>query len=345
MSSHAQFNSSRKKSVDTRNNSVRKNTVKNKLLTNIERRITSVKQEEYLRKRDVTLEEKKALTIYTSLNVIAFVIQVIVLTLVQIFKHFDTHFIKLIDTPVSITRGIFLSEILLIVILEILFVILPLRCFRCFGARQHFQNILMLKVKWFFALQCIFQTAAIMSFTLSEEEWFNRYPVNFAAFLFLKVYIHYFGYRRVKYLDDGRDYVSMKEFLAIHVTFSVLNCWITYFVIFNFFQFVKIWSGLERFNEYLEYAGIVGMVVIMFETTVYLAYYKDVIFAMVALLNYIGMYIHSYDDEKQGQTVPEVLHTQIILITLTGVFILVTILHDFDKAFYQQYRKFFGKFQ
>lgn len=193
----------------------------------------------------------------------------------------------------------------------------------------------MLKVKWCFALQCIFQTAAIMSFTLSEQKWFNRYPVNFAAFFFLKVYIHYFGYRRVKYLDDGRDYVSFKEFLAIHVTFSVLNCWITYFVIYNFFQFVKIWNGIERFNEYLEYAGIVAMVVIMFETTVYLAYYKDIIFAMVTLLNYIGMYIHSYDEEKVGSSIPAVLHSQIILISLTGVFILVTVLHDFDKAFYQ----------
>jgi len=83
-----------------------------------------------------------------------------------------------------------------------------------------------------------------MSFILSEEKLFNKYPVNFAAFLVLKskylliifiVYVHYFGYRRVKYMDDGRDYVSFKEFLSIHVTFSVLNSWMSYFVIFNFF--------------------------------------------------------------------------------------------------------------
>ena len=92
---------------------------------------------------------------------------------------------------------------------------------------------------------------------------------------------------------------------------------------------------MDRFNEYLEYAGIVGMVVIMFETTVYLAYYKDIIFSMVALLNYIGMYIHSYEDEKVNKSIPAVLNAQIILISLTGVFILVTVLHDFDKAFYQ----------
>jgi hypothetical protein len=85
----------------------------------------------------------------------------------------------------------------------------------------------------------------------------------------------------------------------------------------------------------------------MFETSVYLAYYKDVIFAIVALLNYIGMYLHRYDDSNQGHpnALPETLHAQIILISLTGLFILVTVLHDFDKAFYQQYRRFFGKFR
>ena len=32
----------------------------------------------------------------------------------------------------------------------------------------------------------------------------------------------------------------------------------------------------------------------MFETTVYLAYYKDIIFAIITLLNYIGMYLNGY---------------------------------------------------
>ena len=39
------------------------------------------------------------------------------------------------------------------------------------------------------------------------------------------------------------------------------------------------------------------------------------------------------------------MQCQISLIVLTSVFIIVTILHDFDKAFYQQYKKFFNKFR
>lgn len=115
--------------------------------------------------------------------------------------------------------------------------------------------------------------------------------------------MHYFGYRRVKYLDDGRDYVSSKEFIAIHVTFSVLNSWMTYFVIFNFFQFVKIWQD-DTNNEFwltsynLEYVSVIALIIMMFETTVYLAYYKDIIFATITLINYTGMYAHNYDDAQ-----------------------------------------------
>ena len=115
----------------------------------------------------------------------------------------------------------------------------------------------------------------------------------------------------MKYLDDGRDYVSFKEFLSIHVTFSVLNSWMTYFVIFNFFSFVKIWGKINYIDQELEFFGIIAMVIMMFETVVYLAYYKDVIFAMVTLLNYIGMYIHNYEEKHETGPIdelPPVLH-------------------------------------
>jgi hypothetical protein len=39
--------------------------------------------------------------------------------------------------------------------------------------------------------------------------------------------------------------------------------------------------------------SIIAMVVIMFETTIYLAYYKDIVFALVSLINYAGMYVNN----------------------------------------------------
>jgi hypothetical protein len=111
---------------------------KTKLLTVIERKITNVPHAEFLRKRDVTLEEKKTIKIYTALNLCAFLFQIVAIALVQYFKNFDTNFWTPTDTPVSVSKTIFLIELSLISGLEILFVIMPLPCMRCFGARQHF---------------------------------------------------------------------------------------------------------------------------------------------------------------------------------------------------------------
>ena len=108
---------------------------KTKLFTALERKITNVPHEEFLKKKDVTLEEKKTLTIYTILNLTMFIFQIIVVALISFFKNFDTTLWKLVDTPVSVNKIIFLGEIALIIVLEVLFVILPLPCMRCFGAR------------------------------------------------------------------------------------------------------------------------------------------------------------------------------------------------------------------
>lgn len=177
--------SRRASAAKTRNSSVENNR-KTKLLKTIERKLVNVSAAEFLRKRDVTLEEKKTIKIYSGLNLSTFIFQVLAIAAVTTFKGFDISFWTPTDTPVSVSKYIFRCEVALIIALEILFVVLPLPCIRCFGARQHFQNILVLKVKWFFAVQCLFQACAILSYTLLEDPIFNKLPVKFFAFLLLK---------------------------------------------------------------------------------------------------------------------------------------------------------------
>ena len=152
------------------------------------------------------------------------------------------------------------------------------------------------------------------------------------------VYVHCFGYRKIKYLDDGRDYVSVKEFFSVHVTFSVLNSWVTYFAIFNLFVYLKIqFFNKHEINITEATMTTIAMVLMMFETTIHLAYYKDIIFAIITLLNYIGMYlsnIEKYDPTRRDPELIEVLKLQKAFMSLTAVFIAVTLLHDFDKVFY-----------
>jgi hypothetical protein len=38
----------------------------------------------------------------------------------------------------------------------------------------------------------------------------------------------------VKYKDDGRELVGIVEFITIHVTFPVLNAWISYQLAYQF---------------------------------------------------------------------------------------------------------------
>lgn len=57
---------------------------------------------------------------------------------------------------------------------------------------------------------------------------------TFLVFLTLKLYVHFFVYKKIKYKDDGRDFVKIIEFLAIHVTFSVLHATLSYYTAYSF---------------------------------------------------------------------------------------------------------------
>ena len=71
----------------------------------------------------MTLEEKRALICYTTLNLVSFVCQILFIVIAEIVLEFK--FIKLEDTPVTIIKPIFYIEIAIIVVLEIFFIILP----------------------------------------------------------------------------------------------------------------------------------------------------------------------------------------------------------------------------
>lgn len=79
----------------------------------------------------------------------------------------------------------------------------------------------------------------------------------------------------------------------------------------------------------------------MFEATVFLAYYKDIMFAMITLLNYIGIYMNL----RERHDLDYFKKVVISFMSIISVFIAVTFLHDFDKVFYRQYSKFYGKYQ
>ena len=84
------------------------------------------------------------------------------------------------------------------------------------------------------------------------------------------------------------------------------------------------------------------MTIMLIEMSIYLAYYKDVVFSLITLVNFIGMYIHNKESNLFTTYVTNCL---IALISISSAFILLTILHDYDKAFYMKHQIYERKFK
>jgi hypothetical protein len=129
------------------------------------------------------------------------------------------------------------------------------------------------------------------------------------------VVLHYLIYSTVKYKDDGRDVVTMIDFLSIHVTFPYISAWVTYQIVYtasialcalcpdegssispNDMAFCAKFqtTDVKRFYYYLTVeTSKVAFVLIFVEMSIYLTYYKDIVFSFTTLVNYTGMFIVS----------------------------------------------------
>jgi hypothetical protein len=78
-------------------------------------------------------------------------------------------------------------------------------------------------------------------------------------------------------------------------------------MIFNFFQAyclnykgddpnISCNSDMHIIGVGIEVWGLIAMLVMLIEMSIYLAYYKDVFFSLITLVNYIGMFL--YNKEK-----------------------------------------------
>jgi hypothetical protein len=171
-------------------------------------------------------------------------------------------------------------------------VLVPLPCSK---PGQHFKNILLYKIKWAFVFQCVIQTVACLTFSIPQ---LDGYFIPLFIFFFLKIYVHIFVYTKIKYKDDGRDYVSLKEFLSIHFTFSVLHACLTYYVIYSLMANLELQFCINQEQpcmllgiEFITW-NVFALIIIAIEMSVYLAYYKDVIFCFITLANYVGMAVY-----------------------------------------------------
>ena len=129
--------------------------------------------------------------------------------------------------------------------------------------------------------------------------------------------LHYLIYRTVKYKDDGRDLVTPADFVTIHVTFPFISAWITYQIVYTALivlcamcpdtgqqDSLNDWSfcaeyytpDTARFYYIMTVEpSKIAFLLIFTEMSIAITYYKDVIFSLATLVNFIGMLIVSQD--------------------------------------------------
>ena len=168
------------------------------------------------------------------MNLMAYIIQVLIIVIlifltinpaykIGIFKPND------ILTPVNMNVVFVYLGWMIVLLFQAAFVIAALPI--C-NPGEHFKNIVVLKVKYAFMVYCLFQAGGILGYSIPA---IRQYFIPAISLIIVKIIAHFLGYKVIKYKDDGRDYVSIREFICIHMTFSILHAWLTYFLIFNIF--------------------------------------------------------------------------------------------------------------
>ena len=121
------------------------------------------------------------------LNLLSYVVQILVILVtctlsftsiipisIFLFKNED------LDTPLNMDQNFVILGWAIVLTFELIFVTSALPCF---NPGEHYKNVLLLKVKYAFILQCLIQAGAILSYAVNQ---FRSYFLSFSCFLILK---------------------------------------------------------------------------------------------------------------------------------------------------------------
>jgi hypothetical protein len=94
-----------------------------------------------------------------------------------------------------------------------------------------------------------------------------------------------------------------------------------------------MFTGLsENYNDknLMDSLGSFALLLLMFESCIYLSYYKDVVFASEIALFYIGIFYRQRE-------YPNLKNWATTLFVISVVFILITLSHNWKSAWYTKY--------
>ena len=88
-----------------------------------------------------------------------------------------------------------------------------------------------------YAVLCLLLAGLAALYALGEE--LSAIFITPAFAIGVKIFAHLGLYARLKYHDDGHDFVSRLEFLSLHLTISLLAAWLTYICAFSMFNSIS----------------------------------------------------------------------------------------------------------
>jgi hypothetical protein len=101
----------------------------------------------------------------------------------------------------------------------------------------------------------------------------------------------YWVYHRVKYLDDGRYFVTRIEFISVHIRISIFVAWVVVSLANHIFICVVHWNDQEFLDWSNSNWSIFSLVVIFACGCISLSSYKDAFFATMLSFAFLGIYV------------------------------------------------------
>lgn len=270
----------------------------------------------------------------TYCNVLAYFVEMALITLFYLGDVYTS------NTPLSLEGKLINTVWIVILLLQGTFSMLPI-----FYSDDDFYEILCDKINLHFATIWVCITLGFFPMTTDNLSISFVSPI---LFFLLKLYSHTFVYRRIKYHDEGNAFVSRSEFFTLHITFSIIEAWISYLVLFSVFQVVL--EHLETIEQktliegdkILQGFGISAMTLIMWELTYNLTYYRDIIFSLFDWAIFGGIW---YRNSKSDQPVEYILMSSMICFFISIGFTIITVVHSWESAFYLKYNSITEKLQ
>jgi len=226
---------------------------------------------------------------------------------------------------VGITKYVFFVNFGMVILSTGLFALFTV----CYN-RQGFNTLVLEKVGYSYILTCLLN---ILVFCSIINDICIHYYISAALLIGLKIFVHLKIYIKIKYHDDGHEFVSRIEFVCMHIPFSFLHAWLSYCIIFTIFLSVLYSSEM---NSLIAGFAITSFVLVAAEAALYVTYYKDVFYALMIILSYAGVYLYHDDSPQNGP----IEYTALGLLIALSVFVLITLIHNCESVFYMKHDQY-----